>query len=288
MSSDEVNSISDTVESLQVANILKEKYYDLVTRVNLPEHQQIVQLSPSLDVTRPTLMYVPGGVAEISWLRYFNNDTTGNTSPGSTIHDLNLDLTSTTGPTNVAPGYLLVDILPVKDFIEMVTGFNPSETNVLTYTFSDNSNSDEFAGNYTLYAYTDRTPSYCTIVSNYQVLFDAYDSSVDSTLQGNKTMAWARVIPQWKMTDTFIPDLDDEQFQLLYNEAKALAFFELKQQVHSLAEQEKKRGWTSVQKNKSVSNKPSYFDALPNFGRQGGGFTAPVSYFKARKFDTLQ
>ena len=38
MSSDEVNSISDTPESLQVATIIKQKYYDIVSRGDLPEH----------------------------------------------------------------------------------------------------------------------------------------------------------------------------------------------------------------------------------------------------------
>ena len=41
MSSDEVNSISDTVESMQVATILQNKYYDIVSRDALPAHDQL-------------------------------------------------------------------------------------------------------------------------------------------------------------------------------------------------------------------------------------------------------
>jgi hypothetical protein len=83
-------------------------------------------------------------------------------------------------------------------------------------------------------------------------------------------MVWGNLITPFQMVDTFIPDLDDNQFPLLINEAKELAFFELKQMPHSLADKEVKRQWSQVQKNKSLENKPGYFDQLPNFGRRTG------------------
>lgn len=287
MSSDEVNSISDTPESLQVAQILKNKYFDIITRLNLPEHNQFIQLNPSLTQLVPVLMYVPDGVAEIEWLKYFNTNVNADGSTNSQ-HDLNLDLTASIATANTAPGYQDVKKLEVRQFVDMVTAFNPSQSNVGTFTFDDIVDLDDhdFQDNYTLYFYNDRQPTYYTILSNYQVLFDAYDATQDSTLQSSKVMAWGRVIPHWKSVDTFIPDLDDEQFQLLLNESKALAFLELKQQGHPLASMEVKRGWSTVQKNKSKFNKPTYFDALPDFGRRGGGFTSPISLFKARGWDT--
>jgi len=286
MSSDEVNSIGDTVESLQVAQILKNKYYDIITRVNLPEHNQFIQLNPSLTSSVPVLMYVPDGVAEISWLKYFNSNVNAAGAPSS-AHDLNLDLTASIAVSNFAPGYQDVKVLPVRQFVDMVLGFNPTQSNVGTFTFSDIPDLDdkEFGNNYTFYFYNDRQPSYCTVLSNFHVIFDAYNNTQDSTLQASKTLAWARIIPAWEMTDSFIPDLDDEQFQLLFNESKSLAFYELLKQPHAKADQEIKRGWSSVQKNKSKSNKPSYFDSLPDFGRRGGGFTSPISLFKARGWD---
>jgi len=246
MSSDEVNSISDTTESLQVANIIKNKYFDIINRVPLPEHEQLVQLDPSLDSDVPVLMYVPEGIADVKWLKYFNSDETA-------------------GP---APGYLYVTILPQNQFIEMVNSFNPTETDVESFTFSDTSNN--FPGDYTFYYKNGRQPNYCTIVSNYYVVFDSYNNALDSTLQASKTMAWGRVIPAFTMVDSFTPNLAEEQFQLLLNEATALAFYELKQQPHQLAMQEAKRGWSNVQKNKAVINRPTYFNELPNFGRRSG------------------
>ena len=288
MSSDEVNSIGDTIESRQVSRIIKNKYFDLITRLNLPEHNQFIQLNPSLSSNIPVVMYVPDNVAEVQWVKYFNTNVNADGATNSQ-HDLNLDLTASISTANTAPGYQFVKVLPIEEFVDMVINFNPSQSNVGTYTFSDVIDIDRedmsFQNNYTLYYYNDRQPSYCTVLSNYQVLFDAYDNTQDSTLQASKIMAFGRVIPSWQMTDSFIPDLDDEQFQLLLNEAKALAFFELEQKVHPKAEQEIKRGWSTVQKHKSKSNKPTYFGELPDFGRRGGGFTSPISLFKARGWD---
>lgn len=283
MSSDEVNSIGDSAESLQVANIIKNKYFDIINRVNLPEHDQLVQLDPSLTNTQPVLMYVPSGVADIRWIKYFDS----NPADGSDVeagHDINTDIKDTDDTTGgVAPGYKYVTILPTQQFIDMVNKFNPTENEVDTFTFSDNSN--KFPGNYTFYYRSDRQPCYCTIISNYYVIFDAFDESQDSTLQASKTMAWGRVIPTFLMVDSFIPDLAEEQFQLLVNEATSLAFFELKQQPHQLAAQEANRGWSNIQKNKAVTNRPTYFNELPNFGRAGRGYGGNVSYFKSRGWD---
>lgn len=268
MSSDEVNSISDTTESLQVATIIKQKYFDLINRVNLPEHDQLVQLDPSLDNTSPVLMYVPDGVAELKWIKYFNSNVLD--SANGSDHDINTDIVPGSGvsATTPPPGYQYVTILPVNQFIDMVNSFNPMEDDVESFTFSDTSNN--YPSNYTFYYKNGRQPNYCTIISNYYIIFDSFDTTQDSTLQASKTMAFGRVIPMFKMVDNFIPDLAAEQFQLLLNEAKSLAFFELKQQPHLLAAQEANRGWSTVQKNKAVTNRPTYFNELPNFGRRSG------------------
>jgi len=270
MSSDEVNSISDSPESLQVANIIKQKYFDIVNRVPLTEHEQLLQLDASLDESSPILMYVPEGVADIQWIKYFDSNVADGTQADDFQHDLNTDITTNAQALSIsAPGYLPIQIMPNHSFIAMVNSFNPQDVGVESFTFSDVSNSG-FHSTFKLYYKNDRQPLYCTIISNRYVIFDAFDSSQDSTLQSSKTMCFGRIIPQWQNEDTFIPNLAEEQFQLLLNEAKALAFFELKQQPHQLALQEAQRGWSNIQKNKAVTNRPTYFNELPNFGRRSG------------------
>jgi len=268
MSSDEVNSISDNAESLQVATIIKQKYFDIINRLGLPRNYQLIQLESSQDNTKPTLMYVPNGVSDIKWVKYFDsNPQDGNTSD-TFAHDLNTDLHSLTNAGVAPPGYLYVTVLPNDEFIDMVSAFSTVDSNVFTYTLSDTSNG--FNGNFKINYRNDRQPTYCTVISNFYVLFDGFDSSIDSTLQSSKSMCLASVIPTFQMVDTFIPDLEEEEFPLLLNEAKSLAWMEIKQQAHPLAVQEGKRGWTNIQKKKAVINRPTYFDELPGFGRKRG------------------
>lgn len=279
LGSDEVNSVSDTVESRQVLEIVRTSYFDILARTDMPEHNQLIQLDPSLSATSPVLMYVPAGVRKIEWLQYFNNNTDPTSTSGG--HDINLDITSTSTSSIPVPGYYYVNILPVKAFIEMVSGFNPDESNVNSFTFSDTSNN--YPGNFPLYYKNDKTPQFCAILSNYYVIFDSYDSAVDDTLQSSKTMAEGVIIPSWENVDSFIPNLDDNQVQLLLNEAKSLAYLELKQSPHPKAEQSAKRQWTAVQKNKYLINRPTYFESLPNFGRMSP-FNG-TSFFKRMGWD---
>lgn len=363
LDSDEVNSISDTPESLQVANIVKQAYFNIIARADLPEHKQLVQLEGSLNPSQPVVMYIPDGISKISWIKYFNSNTK-NTPPGTTPHGVNTDIvpqpswnttsvtsnpisigfhtftvasstlpvqigqgvvatvspsggsmsgvvsgysgtsltinvsvttgTGTFSNWNIAanasfnvpvPGYDYVTIIPVQQFLNIVNNFNPTDGNVESFTFMDTSNNFTPAGPFSFYYKNDRQPMYCTFLSDYYVIFDSFDSTQDSTLQSSKTLAYGEIIPTWQMLDTFLPNIDEPQVPLLLSEAKSLAFFELKQTVHAKAEQESKRQWSSIQKDKAKTDKPSYFDQLPDFGRDGRSSYAGLSYFKLRGWD---
>lgn len=355
ISGDEVNSIADTVEAMQVATIIKNVYFNVIARAGLPEHDQLFQLTASGDPASPTLMYRPDNVNKMEWIKYYDTNINDGVSQqstqfGSYSHDLNLDLvpsgwttastssvtvtlgqvtfTVTAGlaalPNNqaratsgtasmfgtvvsyigtqltlnvtnitgsgtlnawsitqvdgntAAPGYRYVTILPIQQFLDMVNHFNGTDQDVQSFTFQDDTNNK-----FQFYYKTDRTPEYCTVIKDYYVIFDSFDNTQDSTLQGSKTMCFGQLEPGFSMQDNFIPDMDDQQFPLLINESKSLAYFELKQATHSKAEQESRRQWVSLQKDKSLTNKPTYFHQLPNFGRHrgtGGYSVGPSRY----------
>lgn len=237
--SDEVNSISDTTESLQVANIVKTKYNDIVSRSSMPEHRKLIQLDASGDSTKPVLMFAPAGTNEIEWIKYYNAD-----------------------PILNVQEFEYVKIMPVEEFLTTINQINLDDDNTAGWVFN------EPPYNFNLRYFNDRQPTNCCVLENYYILFDAFNSSLESTLETSNTMTFANVMPTFTMSDTFIPDLDDGSFALLLSEAKSNAYVALKQTVNPKIEQETKRQWSSVQKNKSLVNRPTYFDALPHFGRK--------------------
>jgi len=280
LGSDEVNSVSDTTESLQVLDILKTTYFNILSRTALPAHTQLITLDPSLDPSTPVLMYIPSGVNKLEWIKYFDSNNLPNADQTDFIHDLNVDLSSTPGEPGAAPGYTYVTMLGNQQFIDMVNTMNPNNDNVESFTFTNSKNN--YPGTYTFYYRNDKQPQFCTTISNYYVIFDSFDSAVDDTLQSSKVIAYGEVAPVWSNEDNFTPNLDDEQVPLLLNEAKSLAFFELKQSAHPKAEQFAKRQWSSVQKRKAKVERPTAFDALPDFGRRSQNQTR---LFKDRGWD---
>jgi hypothetical protein len=70
MDSDPVNSIDDTVESVQVADLVKEAYFDLISQRDWPFTFALQQLQAVGDVARPTTMRMPAGWSKIKWLKY--------------------------------------------------------------------------------------------------------------------------------------------------------------------------------------------------------------------------
>jgi hypothetical protein len=363
MGSDQVNSISDTVESTQVAECLRTTYYNMLGRYDLPEHNQFIQLVQSA-ATTPTLMTMPAGISRIEWVLYFDTNPSDSQQVdqfGSFAHGVNTDLTTTNPPwtttsttsntigtgtktftvatgltvlpgqpayaytgnppagansmvgvvssysgstlvlnitaTNgsgtfttwslsnsptavFGPGYKGVPLLPVEDFLGMINTFDPSEFNVGSYPLVITDDATGTTYNFTIYYKNNHQPSYATILSNEFVIFDTFDGSQDSFLQATKTLSLAWEIPSWAMSDSFIPNINEQHFPLMLNDAKSLAFTEIKQMPHQKAEEEVARQLVSLQKWKAISGKPSYFDELPSFGRVGGSYSGYNSQFR--------
>ena len=178
------------------------------------------------------------------------------------------------------PGYLVVRLLPIEDFFGMTDTFNPSEKNVGSYSLIVVDDATGVSQNFTIYYKNDRQPTYSTILSNEFVIFDSYDSTQDTTLQSSKSLAYAWSVPSWAMVDTFIPNINEQHFPLMLNDAKALAFNEIKQIPHQKAEDEVARQLVSLQKWKAISGHPTYFQQLPDFGRRGGSLSGYNSNFR--------
>lgn len=219
MDSDEVNSISDTTESLDVANTIKSCYYDLATDLNLPEHNKLYELNASGDNAKPVLMTLPTNALRLDWLKYdmkVSGDTTAD--------------------------YQYLDRLDLDSFLKRQEALREYTTDVDQMSFTSNGETFE------IMYWTDRHPSYYTTFDDHTLLFDAHDETLDTTLQKSKTMAFGSLYPTFTIDDDFYPELDPTQFALLINKAKGRCFNEKKQMVNVEALKEERRQRIIVQK----------------------------------------
>lgn len=244
MDSDEVNSITDTTESQQVATIIKTVYRDIVNRSNMPDQFILFGLEASTDASKPTLMTLPNDIEEMLWLKY-DRHILGDTT---------------------ALRFEMVRPMALDEFLNLTLGQSTANSNIFTFThtlttFGTNPHTMTFMGR------KDKAPEWYTSFDDGTIIFDSYDIAVDATLQKSKTMGYGQKSIPWTNTDTFIPLLDEKQFSLLFNEAKALAFAELKQTSNMKAEQAAKRQWVNLQSSKTKIPLRTELDRLPNYGR---------------------
>jgi hypothetical protein len=234
MDSDEVNSIDDTFESQQIAQIIKSTYFAMMSNRNWSHLKRAIQLRGSTSLAYPTHMTLEEEVKELSFINY-DTSKAGNTSKN----------------------YTRLRWLEPDDFLRVVNARR-----------SDNENVDTIIdpSGIELFIYTNAPPQYYTSFDDTQVVFDSYDSLVETAMQGAKVQATGYIIPSWITEDDFIPDLPTEAFTALQEEAKSRASLKLRQVQDVKAEQEagRQQRWLS-RKNWRVHG-GILFD---NYGRRG-------------------
>lgn len=211
MDSDEINSISDTTEALDIANIVKQNYLDIISEISPKSLQGLFHLDASTDDTKPILMTLPATVVEIHWLKY---------NVGESLTDTNFrDLC-----------YLSVD-----DFFEFSNGLDINEDWVDSQVVQINGQ------DFNIKFRNDQSPTYWTSIDDRTLLFDSFDKSYEDTLTSSRTYGYGDLVPVFLMQDDFVPNLDPRQFQLLFNSAKAQAFVEKKQVTNEKAERKERK-----------------------------------------------
>lgn len=251
MDSDEINSISDTTEAQQVVDIIETVYFDIAALGELPRDDDFFSLQSSGNGALPVTMYIPSNVEEIYWLKY--------------------NYASADQPQAI---YQSLKPLPLWDFVNMVTGLDPTESDVTTYTHIVGTDT------FTLYCRNNIPPVYYTTADDRTLLFDGYDSTVDSTLQSSKSMAFGRKGFAWTAIDTFVLPLDDLQLQRLLHEAKSLAFAELKQSQHVKAEKSARDIKIIQQSSKTKLPLETAYDKINLFARKTRVGTKPTGRYK--------
>lgn len=231
---DEVNSIDDTVESTQVANIVRSTYEALIINRDWPHTKKLLQVTPSADNAKPTHMTLADNIKKMVYLNY-NKQKTGETRRR----------------------YEPIKYLDPDDFLRVLNNRDNDQS------FIDSIVDDSGV---ILSIRNDIAPSYYTSFDDEGIVFDSYDSAVDNSLQASKVQAMAYVIPTFTLSDTFIPDLPDFAFPAFINECKSAVSLKLRQIQDVKAETEARRQQRWLARN---DNKVNGGTKYPDYGRRG-------------------
>lgn len=234
MDSDEINAIGDTVESEQVAWVIEQTFRNLTGTEYIPEHEDILQCHSLSDLAKPNYLKLPTTVDRIDWVKY--NVTRQ-------------------GDTRIQ--FEHIDYVDKNEFLNRVLGRNTDDSTVTLV--------QDFSG-VRLPILNDRPPSFWTSFDDEHMVFDAYDSAVETTMQESKSIAYGKKRPVFNRFDNdFIPDVDANFFPLFYNEAKLLCFDQFSQKqpviVAGVARQQKIK----------IQNDKHAFDVVnetPDYGRK--------------------
>lgn len=166
-----VDSIFDSEESQQAA-LIAEHVFDTIVDKNqdLPFQTVVRSLDASGDNTRPSVLLIPSEIRRIHTSEIWYN----------------------TADTGVE--WKQVKYLPPEDFMKLADmQFYASESNKQTMLV----NGTQFV------IRNDKSPDYCTSFDQQELIFDSFDSAVDTTLQESKTKVIATQAPVFLIEDDF-------------------------------------------------------------------------------------
>jgi len=242
MNSDEVNSIGDTIESMQVAEEIRNTFYDLYSNRDITEFESLVNLESVADPTTPNRLILPLNVLHIKWLKYRNYRTSD------------------------AAKFETIDYLPPEEFIRRIIDMSNDNNNYIdvplvstspiTYSIKNNS-----------------CPSFYTIFDQDNTLvFDSYDADEESYLTGSNAIAWGISAADFDLEDDAVPPIDAGLFPHLLAEAKSACFINVKEVANSKEEQRARRQLVRSQTrlNKTLDQREGVF-ARHDYSRNRGG-----------------
>ena len=225
MDSEDVNSISDSIEAEQIASVVRDVYYNMVSTRMIPEHQELVKLVSLSNSARPTHFQVPDSVKRIDFIRY-------NVSTDSDIEFREIQY--------IEP---LLFLTLHQDGANIDTVYDVN-------------------GNTPLLIRNDQMPTYYTSFDDLHIVMDSYKSDTDQILAENKTQALGHKIPTFTISDNFTPDLDEVLFPYLIAESKSTCFSLFKSGVDQKIEQAARRQKSYMQSDmyrvKKENKRPYY------------------------------
>ena len=223
MDSDEINSISDTVEAEQVARVVEQVYYNMIATRDIPEHHELLKLTAASDSEYPTHFQYGTNVKEIVEVWYEDSD----------------------------------GFYRGVDYVEPLEFLNKTDTVTENYdTVLDKHGSTK------LRIVNNTDPKFYTSFDDNWIIMNSYNSAIEATLQSSKVRAYGTKYPVFSRVDSFIPDIDATVFPYLIAESKSTAMSLLKggsdPKIEQAARRQKSYMQNDMYRTKMENKRPNY------------------------------
>lgn len=193
-----IESIEDTREAMQIARCIKETYEHLLYTRDIKAKSNLIQVHSLSDTTQPTVFLINDNIQQIEIFKYYDNAN---------------------------ERYVDLRWMEPAEFIDMCLHRDPRKEDIVNIT-------DPSGVHYNIY--NSRAPQFYTSFDDVHIVCDAFNKADGSTLLENYTVIYGIVCPEFKLEDTFVPDLAPQHFSLLLSEAKVQATYELNKEVDTL------------------------------------------------------
>lgn len=237
--SDAVSSIGDTVESDQIADLVRQTYLDIIDEYQLPGQRVIETLEGLSDINRPNMLKIPDDTQALLHWQY----------------DIRR---APTDPIQYSP----VEYRMPTDFLRLTNLRNAGDTDTYKIVYVE--------PNVPVIVHKKTRPQYWTSFDDKHIVTDNYNESVDATLQSSKTQAWVEKRHIFVKEDTFVLNLPQNLESLLYRTAENEAYAVFKQTVNPKLEQKERRLRIRAQRNKHRTQQyeNNLMNGAPNYGRK--------------------
>ena len=247
MTSDNVNSITDTEESEAVARIVLSTYRAMTSNRTWKHFNRLLKLNSPSDTAQPTHLSVEDKVKELTLINYNK---------------------AKLGETRLR--YEEIIWQEPDSFLRYTNQRNNEDSNIVIVTDPTGVK---------LLIRTDVHPTRYTSFDDKNIVMDSYDIGIDDTLHPDNVQAYGNIMPTTSLVDGWEPDLPEEAIAGLVEEARSKAQFNINSTRDIKAEQEsgRQQRWLS-RKNWTISGGIKY----PNYGRRSAKFSREPTFERNR------
>ena len=242
MDSDNVNSISDTEEAMQVETVLQETYENITSRRHWEFMKKTRQLENVIDTTRPTKFKIPEDVLRVTCFRY---------------------KTFKEGTSPQEFSWKELKYLLPCDFIDHVQSRNitqlAAESRAITVLNDDSVE---------MYIITDVEPEFWTSFDDQFIYLDNWVQVDSNTVVQTRTSITVVEQKPFVTGDTAIQALPPEMFPLLVSESKSTCWLTFKGVANQKAEQIASRQYNKMREEEPTVKAPRTW---VNYGKPASG-----------------